>query len=65
MTSDIRSTPSTDAPADACPSAQGEPDCLCCYHFALDLESVPEAKMTHRARSSKRKRLPAFVTATC
>lgn len=34
-----------------------QPACLCCCHFAVDLESMPEALGKRRARLPKRKHL--------
>ncbi len=34
-----------------------EPDCLCCFHFAIPLEDLPETSWRRRARQSKRKKV--------
>ena len=40
-----------------------EPDCLCCFHFAIPLEDLPESSLRHRARHVKRKKV-VVVAAT-
>ena len=37
------------------PLALDRSSCLCCCHFAVDLESIPEAADKRRARLPKRK----------
>jgi hypothetical protein len=38
-------------------SERRAPTCLCCCHFAVDLESMPEALGHRRARLPKKKQL--------
>jgi hypothetical protein len=42
--------------------AQAHATCLCCAHFAVDLESMPEAQDRSRTRMPKRKRLTPATT---
>ena len=42
---------------EAPPLPSEETSCLCCCHFAVDLESIPEALDKRRARLPKRKHL--------
>jgi hypothetical protein len=39
------------------------PPCLCCCHFAIDLESMPEETGKRRARLPKRKHLAGVESA--
>jgi hypothetical protein len=38
------------------------PDCLCCFHFAIPIEDLPEHSYGRRARQAKRKKHTVHAT---
>lgn len=54
MTSEVQGARKDD-PAPTLPDTGDEPPCLCCLHFAVDFESMPEALKSKRpSRHPKR-----------